>query len=337
MRIKNEKQYATSRTLLERFRGQVEAERAGGPAAGVHPKIHNAIVDGIESEIRSLESSLAEYERIKAGASEFEVGSLADIPMVLVKARVSRGWSQAELARRMQIAEQQIQRYEQNEYAGVSFDRLREIARVLGVSVRGEARLSDENLDETGMTPWRPAAIAMLLDAVQSTTGHALLGRTRLQKMLTVWGDVLAEELGTPVFTPLAGNYGGFDQEVNDDVDFLEAGGLVRVGSDTGSTGPTGSPLQRAIRRTRAAEPNEEYELTKDGLEWLRTFLASQELSQPEKKEHLRQLVKAVAVEFGSLSLDELIEQVYAKYPELTVNSRIKDRVLARIRRRASR
>ncbi len=48
-----------------------------------------------------------------AGAvSTFEASSLAELPNLLVKARVARGWTQRDPADAVDVAEQQMQRYE---------------------------------------------------------------------------------------------------------------------------------------------------------------------------------------------------------------------------------
>lgn len=338
MRVSNERQYRVALGLLARFRSQLEAERAQPPNSGVHPRIHEASVEALRSEVRVLESEIAEYERLKAGAATFPVNSIVELPSVLVKARISRGWTQAELARRLELKEQQIQRYEARLYAGVGLDRIQEVADALGVALEGQANLKDHQVAELDVVPWRPAALAMLLDAVKRQTGHGIHGRTRLQKLLTVWGEVLAREIGAPVFTPRPLHYGGFDDEIGDDIEFLAASGLLNTRTaDQAASARPATPLQRAVRRTRVSDSDEEYELTREGIQWLRGFLESDELGAHEKKQELGRLVETVAADYGELSLSRLVEVVYAKFPELAVNSRIKDRVATRIRQRDAR
>ena len=334
MRVTNERQYKTARALLQRFRAQLQAQGNDAATPDVHPRIYEAMKQSLVSEVRGLEADIAEYERLRAGADRIVVKSLAELPTVLIKARVARGWSQAELARRLELHEQQLQRYESSLYAGVAFDRLAEVADVLGVVFKGEVELRGDN--NRDVVPWRPAAIAMLLAAVQGVTGAPLEGRTRLQKLLTVWSDVLGEELRAPVFQHDALHYGGFDDEINDDVEFLSTQGLIEVRDASGSVPkPAGTPLQRALRRARTKEQTERYALTREGLKWLDHFLTSGDLITPDKKKRLSELVTAIADEYGGLPLDRLVEELYSKYPELAVNSRIREQVMTRIRRRA--
>ena len=55
---------------------------------------------------------------------------------MLIQARIAAGLTQEDLAARLGVKPQQIQRYEASDYQTASFARLREIARLLGVDVR---------------------------------------------------------------------------------------------------------------------------------------------------------------------------------------------------------
>ncbi|WP_310423002.1 helix-turn-helix transcriptional regulator [Chamaesiphon sp. VAR_48_metabat_135_sub] len=66
---------------------------------------------------------------------------------------MSAGMTQGELADKIGIKEQQIQRYESNHYQAVGFDRLLEIARILSILVpRGYA---NELVDKVLLQPTR--------------------------------------------------------------------------------------------------------------------------------------------------------------------------------------
>ena len=55
--------------------------------------------------------------------------------------RIAAGLSQEELAVKLGLKPQQIQRYEATEYQAASFERVQEIMRVLGVRLRRPAAL----------------------------------------------------------------------------------------------------------------------------------------------------------------------------------------------------
>ena len=137
--IKNERQYRITRRQAERFARTLEGlrERSEG-ADGIHPLIAQAQVDAVSSQLADLKAELREYEAIREG--EFQVEALrvvADLPALLIKARIARGLSHRDLADRMGLKEQQIQRYEATDYATAKWSRIREVADVLSLELDG--------------------------------------------------------------------------------------------------------------------------------------------------------------------------------------------------------
>ena len=92
-------------------------------ATEVHPLIVKAQEEAVSSQIADLEGELREYEALKAGEFQLdELSVVADLPDVLIKARIAQGLSQKDLADRMGLKEQQIQRYEATDYASAKSD-----------------------------------------------------------------------------------------------------------------------------------------------------------------------------------------------------------------------
>lgn len=140
--ITNDVQYRTTKSLLAQFTEAVSNLEAGLSAAR-NPKLHQLQIDSAKAQARDLAVEIEEYERLRSGeTTSFVAESLADLSLLLVRARVARGWSQRRLATELGIAEQQIQRYEANGYATTSLTRLCEIADALGLQVRETAELS---------------------------------------------------------------------------------------------------------------------------------------------------------------------------------------------------
>ena len=107
---------------------------------GVHPMIAQAQADAVSSQLADLEAELREYESVRAG--EFRMDRLrvvADLPALLIKARISQGLSQKELADRLGLKEQQIQRYEATDYATAKWSRIREVASAFGIDLSNPA------------------------------------------------------------------------------------------------------------------------------------------------------------------------------------------------------
>ena len=137
--IVNERQYQASRKQVELFERALKDARDAAPRAGLDPKIHAAMVDGIHGELQALRRQVRRYEQVKAGKVRTrKVKRVADLPEALIEARVARNLTQKQLAEQMGIAEQQIQRYEQQRYGKTSLDRLSQIADVLGVELEAE-------------------------------------------------------------------------------------------------------------------------------------------------------------------------------------------------------
>ena len=62
--------------------------------------------------------------------------------LTLIQGRTAAGLSQKELAKRLGLKEQQLQRYEATDYASSSLTRVCEVARSLGLKVKAEASVA---------------------------------------------------------------------------------------------------------------------------------------------------------------------------------------------------
>ena len=133
--IKNERQYRFTKTQVNRFERTLAELRSRNPEdIDVHPLIAKARVDAVSGQLADLKEQLRVYESLKAG--EFEVKQLevvSDLPTMLISARIAQGMTQKDLAERIGLKEQQIQRYEATDYAKASLARIREVARGLRV------------------------------------------------------------------------------------------------------------------------------------------------------------------------------------------------------------
>ena len=100
--------------------------------------IAQAQVDAVGSQLADMEAELREYEAVKEGRFEVEaLRVVADLPGLLIKARIAQGLTQRELANRLGLKEQQIQRYEATDYATAKWSRIREVADALSMELRG--------------------------------------------------------------------------------------------------------------------------------------------------------------------------------------------------------
>jgi HTH-type transcriptional regulator/antitoxin HigA len=138
--IENERQYRITKAQVARL--EAALTRSQKPSAKMHRRLHQAMIEGWQSQIDELRDELAAYENLKAGKeTTVKLHSLADLPDLLIKARLARGYTQAELAKRLKLKPQQIQRYEATRYRSVSLARLVQIAQVLEVDLHETVRL----------------------------------------------------------------------------------------------------------------------------------------------------------------------------------------------------
>jgi len=138
--ITNEVQYRATKVHLERF-DEAAANIEARP--GNRTKLEQLELDAVRSQADDLRAELSDFDRLRGGAlSTFDAASLEELSTVLVKARIARGWTQRQLAEKLGVAEQQIQRYEANDYRSTSLARLCDIANALGVVVAQHAELT---------------------------------------------------------------------------------------------------------------------------------------------------------------------------------------------------
>ena len=138
--ISNERQYRITKAAAEKFKQAVkDLDKNGGLQEGIHPRLVQAQREAAQSQLDDLLEEIDEYERLKAGnVPVIEIESLDDLPDGLIKARIASGLSQKDLADRLNLKEQQIQRYEADRYASASLQRIQQVARAIGVGVRKE-------------------------------------------------------------------------------------------------------------------------------------------------------------------------------------------------------
>lgn len=88
-----------------------------------------------------IEGNITEYLKIRGGRKvDFKVSSLDELPEALVKARLARGMTQKELAERVGVPPQQVQRDERGGYERASLWRLADVVDALEYEVHGHLR-----------------------------------------------------------------------------------------------------------------------------------------------------------------------------------------------------
>jgi HTH-type transcriptional regulator / antitoxin HipB len=131
--IQNERQYKVSQSKLRDLERDLTQLDALEP--NLHPRQVLARRNSLNLLIDELRQEIAEYVQLKSGGvRQFSFNSIQDLPVVMIKARIAGGLTQKELADKVGVQEQQIQRYEANNYHAIGFDRLQTILQALNVN-----------------------------------------------------------------------------------------------------------------------------------------------------------------------------------------------------------
>jgi transcriptional regulator with XRE-family HTH domain len=146
--IKNERQYRITKAQADKFENALAelatARQSNGTA---HPLLDKAQKEALKSQLDDLNAQISAYDALRSG-EQFVLAreSFEDLPSALIQARIAAGLSQKELAERLKLKEQQIQRYEATEYASASLERLGDVVKALGLSIRGDVFLPTANI-----------------------------------------------------------------------------------------------------------------------------------------------------------------------------------------------
>jgi DNA-binding XRE family transcriptional regulator len=106
---------------------------------GVHPKLHKAKIDASRSQAEDLRTQLAAFDALRSHQiSSVTVTGLEGLANALIQARIAAGLTQEELAERLGLKRQQVQRYEATRYATANLERLNAVANALEVSVKSK-------------------------------------------------------------------------------------------------------------------------------------------------------------------------------------------------------
>jgi HTH-type transcriptional regulator/antitoxin HigA len=154
--ITNERQYRITKRWLKKFEASIALHERSDPPPDVHPRIHAAAGDALRSEADVLREQLEAYERLRAGdVKQRTLQSLTELPQAIIEARIAARVTQRGLADRLGVAEQQVQRWEATDYAGVSIQRLQQVADALGAKIteKVQFRAASDSQRVTGRIP----------------------------------------------------------------------------------------------------------------------------------------------------------------------------------------
>lgn len=131
--LKNERQYNSAKAQLRTWLKNLDVLATRAASKEVEEWLIEEERFGIEQQIKQLAAELQEYEDIVAGKKQLmpPVPVLAELPTLLIQWRLQRHWTQKEFAARVGIQENVLQKYEAENFNGVSLQNLQKIARIL--------------------------------------------------------------------------------------------------------------------------------------------------------------------------------------------------------------
>lgn len=165
--ITNERQEREVSALIEQIGEALSSDQVLKQIVdGLPPEVLDGVRRSLIAERDELIESLEAYRAAQGG----EVAGLKaragnDLGALLVAARVAKGWKQKELARRLFLPEQQVQRYEAERYRSISLSGLQRVARTLGIRLTA-------HIDQPVPDPWLPS-YEMSSSELQKVLKHA--------------------------------------------------------------------------------------------------------------------------------------------------------------------
>ncbi|CAK1714403.1 HTH-type transcriptional regulator / antitoxin HigA [Vibrio crassostreae] len=160
--IKNSRQLALTKNQVQEFNTTIHALEEG--TNDTHPLLMQAQKNALIFQRDDLLKEIEEYEQLLSGEfAVFDVDNIADLPKALIRSRIYLGLTQKDLAEKLGMKEQQIQRYENTEYSSASFSTIVSIIRALDLKITEDvflpkasrtknlllAKLSDAGLEES--------------------------------------------------------------------------------------------------------------------------------------------------------------------------------------------
>ena len=132
--LQNQHQYqVTQNKLKDLEKGLVELEKIKDT---LHPRQYLGRKNSLVRNIDALNQEIADYENLTQSRTLIKITSIEDLPLALIKARIALGMTQKELAEKMGVKEQQVQRDEANQYNSAGFHRITAVAEALKIQIQ---------------------------------------------------------------------------------------------------------------------------------------------------------------------------------------------------------
>jgi HTH-type transcriptional regulator/antitoxin HigA len=139
MIILNHREYRVAKARLTQLEAALSPESVIDNLTSLASvEVTDARQNAIREEARRLREEIENYESLRASGDAQAELSIDDLGLLPIVGRNARKLSQKQLADRLEVSEQQIQRYESDRYSSISLSRYQRVLEILGIDVRSK-------------------------------------------------------------------------------------------------------------------------------------------------------------------------------------------------------
>lgn len=139
--IKNEKQYKISTKKLKEIDFEIKKVNS---ETEQNPLRNKLLLASLENAKNELKTDINAYESLKnTPVDVLKERQIKDLPALLIEYKILSGFTQKEFSEKLGLKEQQLQRYEADNFKGVTFKNLLRFLDAIGLEIKiKETRLN---------------------------------------------------------------------------------------------------------------------------------------------------------------------------------------------------
>jgi len=131
--IKNEKQYKVTKKKLAILHQKIAEMKSEGDRLSLTRQL---VLNSLLDMSTDMENEIAEYDLLKKKKTKIlKSRSLYELPSLITEYKIASGLTQKEFSKKIGMKEQQFQRYEAENFQGISFKNLLKILQAIGLDV----------------------------------------------------------------------------------------------------------------------------------------------------------------------------------------------------------
>lgn len=219
--IKSDDQRQKTAKRIEEGQAQIEKVRKshGPEKAEAFAKVMQRHLDDLKEQIRAY------VELKEKGLEPLRPQHLSDVGPYLIKARIVSGLTQTELAKKLDVSQPMVFKYENSEYQGTDLETLTRVAKILGVS------LNLETFRQQGSKGYDPKRQEEAILFFAQQISNTYLGKTKLMKLLYYTDYEWLQKEGASITGDayVAMPYGPVPKHAQQTLDRLKKAGAIRI------------------------------------------------------------------------------------------------------------